>query len=56
MFGRAEVITLNVGGEIFTTTKDTILKSPETMLNKMFSGNWKVQSTYFSLIVVAYTR
>lgn len=34
------IITLNVGGHMFTTTKDTLLKG-DTMLSKMFSGKYK---------------
>jgi hypothetical protein len=34
-----EMIHLNVGGHLFTTTRDTLLKG-DTMLSKMFSGQF----------------
>jgi len=36
----AELITLNIGGQLFITTKDTLLKG-DTMLSRMFSGQFK---------------
>jgi hypothetical protein len=35
------MVTLNVGGQIFLTTRDTLLKG-ETMLSKLFSGKYKI--------------
>jgi len=34
-----EVIELNVGGQLFTTFKSTLLKAKDSMLFAMFSGN-----------------
>src|SRR5690349_20873655 len=36
-------ININVGGEYFTTTRETLLKIPNTMLAAMFSGAFKVE-------------
>ena len=33
-----EVLTLNVGGVIYTTTRSTLLKYPDSMLGAMFNG------------------
>jgi len=58
----SEIITLNVGGQLFTSSKDTLLKG-ETMLSKLFSGSYKFNldkdghpfidrdGTYFRLIL-----
>ncbi|XP_065055949.1 uncharacterized protein LOC135684344 [Rhopilema esculentum] len=37
-----DVIALNVGGIIFTTTKGTLLGDPNSMLAALFSGRYKV--------------
>jgi hypothetical protein len=37
-----EIISLNVGGTIYVTTKSTLLKYPGTMLSSMFSGGHSV--------------
>ncbi|XP_072018418.1 uncharacterized protein [Amphiura filiformis] len=34
----ADIITLNVGGHIYTTTKSTLTRYPDSMLGCMFSG------------------
>jgi hypothetical protein len=34
-----EIVRLNVGGEIFTTTRATLLRYPDSMLGAMFSGS-----------------
>jgi len=36
------IIELNVGGQIFTTTKSTLLKAEGTMLGAMFSGRYEL--------------
>lgn len=38
---KEEIVTLNVGGMLYTTRKDTLLKG-DTMLSKMFSGQYQV--------------
>ena len=38
-----EIVRLIVGNEHFTTSKATLLKGGETMLSKLFSGNYKVK-------------
>ena len=35
-----DIVGINVGGMIFTTTRDTLAKG-DTMLSKMFSGKYK---------------
>ena len=34
-----EWLTLNVGGKLFTTTRMTLTKEPESMLSRMFAAN-----------------
>lgn len=34
------VVDLNVGGETFTTTVETLTKEPDSMLARMFKGEW----------------
>lgn len=38
-----KIIRLSVGGQLFTTTKDTILKDENSMLAAMFSGKFAVK-------------
>ena len=40
-----EVVTLNVGGQLYTTTKATLTKYPDSMLGAMFGGQF-ISSTY----------
>lgn len=35
-----EVLTLNVGGLVYTTTRSTLIKYPDSMLGAMFSGSY----------------
>jgi hypothetical protein len=35
------IVELNVGGMLFTTTLSTLTKDPSSMLFSMFSGKWK---------------
>lgn len=35
-----DLLTLNVGGVQYTTTRNTLLRYPESMLGKMFDGNF----------------
>ena len=37
------VITLNVGGQIYTTSKSTLCSQKESMLAAMFSGHHKLE-------------
>ena len=37
----SEVITINVGGRLFTTKRSTISTLPDTFLASMFSGRWE---------------
>jgi len=47
----SEIITLNVGGKEYQTTKETLCKDPESMLSVMFSGSHSLlkdsQNRYF---------
>lgn len=36
-----DIIVLNVGGEVMTTTRGTLTQVPGTMLASMFSGRWE---------------
>jgi len=42
LIGIGEIVSLNVGGVIYSTTKTTLLKYPGTMLHSMFSGRHKI--------------
>ncbi|KAK9836902.1 hypothetical protein WJX74_010854 [Apatococcus lobatus] len=35
------LVKLNVGGETFLTTEETITKEPDSMLSRMFKGEWE---------------
>jgi len=37
-FKKGDMVKLNVGGEVFHTTWDTLTKGSDSMLNRMFSG------------------
>lgn len=42
-----EVVSLNVGGKIFWTSKSTLTKFRYTMLDSMFSGRHKVPNSAY---------
>lgn len=42
-----KTIKLNVGGKIFQTHLDTIRKYPDTMLERMYSSQLKVEEVLF---------
>ena len=39
--GRVDIIKLNVGGVLFSTSRSTLQKDPDSMLAAMFSGRFK---------------
>eukprot|EP01114_Cavostelium_apophysatum_P019526 TRINITY_DN631_c0_g1_i2.p1 TRINITY_DN631_c0_g1~~TRINITY_DN631_c0_g1_i2.p1 ORF type:complete len:210 (+),score=46.84 TRINITY_DN631_c0_g1_i2:63-692(+) len=41
--GEEEIVSLNVGGQLFETSKATLLKGGETMLSKLLSGQFKAR-------------
>jgi uncharacterized protein YjbI with pentapeptide repeats len=38
--GGGDWVTLNIGGKIFSTTKSTLTRDPNSMLARMFSNDW----------------
>lgn len=36
-----DVIQLNVGGDIITTTRETLMRVPKSLLSTMFNGRWE---------------
>ncbi len=36
-------VTLNVGGKLFSTTRNTLTRDPASMLAKMFGSDWESQ-------------
>lgn len=38
----SKIVELNVGGEYYATTEETIMKYPDSMLAKLISGNFNV--------------
>lgn len=41
----SDIIELNVGGELITTTRGTLTSTQGSMLAAMFSGRWEDQLT-----------
>ena len=41
----AEIISLNVGGTLYTTSRSTLTRYPESMLGAMFGGNLPLENS-----------